>query len=127
MEKERKTQSEEATVTCSKLVLISSSSSGGTDSECNKATTSVVREANLPKRQIAAKNVATPQLAMARDREKVTDRSDTCDLIETVRSIGQDPKEFNINRTSIQRSRNFHYKSLAGSLKAKFQANCPLG
>ena len=46
MEKERKTQSEEeATATCSKVVLISSSSNGGIDCESYKATASVVQEA----------------------------------------------------------------------------------
>ena len=125
METERKTQSEkEATATCSKVVLFSSS--GGRDSECDEASTSIVQEAGIPKRQRAAKNAVTPQLAMDLDKIKVTDRSAAYVLTETVRSIGQDPKEFNINCTSIQRLRNFHRNSLAGSLKAEFQANCPL-
>ena len=48
------------------------------------------------------------------------------ELKSTVYSIGQDPKEYNINRTAIQRLHNLHRKSLAGTLKADFQADCPL-
>ena len=93
MEKERNTQSEESTATCSKVSILFSSS-GGTDSECNKATTSIVQETSLPKCQKAAKNVVTSQLAMVLDRTKVNDRSAAYVLIETVHSIRQDPKEF---------------------------------
>ena len=52
MEKEKTTQSEEkATATCGKAALISSSSRGGTDSECDEATTSVVQEASFSNRR----------------------------------------------------------------------------
>ena len=57
---------------------------------------------------------------MVPDKMKITDKSAAYVLTETVRLIGQDPKEFNINCTSIQRLCNFHRKSLAGSLKAEF-------
>lgn len=43
-----------------------------------------------------------------------------------MRSIGQDPMDFNINRSSIQRLRNHHRKTLTGALKTDFHANCPL-
>ena len=127
MESERKTRWKRKDIASSNKVALDSSSSGGdTDSECDKASTSAEQHSSLPKRQRATKNVVTPQLAMALDRIKVTDRSAAYVLTETVRSLGQDPKEFNINRTSIQRLRNLHRKSLATSLKAEFQADCLL-
>ena len=117
MENERKTRWEREDIASSNKVVLDSSSSGGdTDSKCDKASTSADQESSLPKRQRASKNVVTPQLAMALDRTKVTDRSAACVLTETVCSLGQNPKEFNINRTSIQRLRNLQRKSLASSL-----------
>ena len=70
--KKRKSYTEQNTATCSKVVLLSSR--GDTDSECDKAATSVVREASLPKRWKSAKIVVISQLAVALDRTKVTDR-----------------------------------------------------
>ena len=127
MESERKTRWEREDIAFSNKVVSDSSSSGGDiDSECDKASTSADQESCLPKHQRASKNVVTPQLAIALDRTKVTDRSAAYVLTETIRFLGQDPKEFNTNRTSIQRLSNLHRKSLASSLKAEFQADCPL-
>ena len=76
MENERKTRWEREDIASSNKVVFDSSSSGvDTDSECDKASTSADQESSLPKRQRATKNVVTPQLAMALDWTKVTDRS----------------------------------------------------
>ena len=128
IEKERQIQCEkDAIATTSKVELGSSSRGSDTDSTCDHdQATSAVQEASFPKRRRATRNVLTPQLAMALDRTKVTDRCAAYIMTETVRSIGQDPTEFNINCTSIQRLRKSHRKSIAGSLKVEFHADCPL-
>ena len=126
MQEERKSRWEQkAIATFSTVALDSSSSGDDRESEDDESATSC-REAGFPKCRRATKNVVTPQLFMALDRTKVTDRSAAYVLTETVHSIGQDPKEYNINRTSIQRLPNLHQKSLAGTLKADFQTDCPL-
>ena len=125
LQEERKSQWEQEAIATSSTVALDSSSSGDDrESEDDESATSR-REAGFPKRRRATKNVVTPQLSMALDRTKVTDRSAPYVLTETVRSIGQDPKEYNINRTSIQHLRNLHWKSLAGTLKADFLGDCP--
>ena len=120
--RKEKSYGKEVTAICSKLILLSSSNRGGSDSECDDIATSVVQEANLQRRR-PAKSVVTPQLAMALDRTKVTDRSAIYVLSKTVGSIGQTQKNstyivllFNVCAIVIR-------KSLAGSLKAEFQAN----
>ena len=126
LQEERKSRWEQEAIETSSTVALDSSSSGDDrESEDDESATSC-REAGFPKRRRATKNAVTPQLSMALDRTKVTDRSAAYVLTETVCSIGQDPKEYNINRTSIQCLRNLHRKSLAGTLKADFQADCPL-
>ena len=120
MQEERKSRWEQEVIATSSTVALDSPSSGDDrESEDDESATSC-REAGFPKCHRATKNVVTPQLSMALDRTKATDRSAAYVLTETVRSIGQDPKEYNINRTSIQRLRNLHRKSLAGTLKADF-------
>ena len=126
LQEERKSRWEQEAIATSSTVALDSSSSGDDrESEDDESATSC-GEAGFPKCRRATKNVVTPQLSMALDWTKVTDRSAAYVLTETVHSIGQDPKEYNINRTSIQRLCNLHQKSLAGTLKADFQADCPL-
>jgi len=122
----KKKRKNQATATSSK-VSYELSSSNDTDSEHDEAFTCSFQDSHTKlKRRRASKNIVTPQLAMALDRTKVADRSAAYILNETVLSIGQNPGEFNINRSSIQRYRNTHRKSIAASLKAEFKANCLL-
>ena len=101
LQEEKKSRWEQEAIATSSTVALDSSSSGDNrESEDDESATSR-REAGFPKRRRATKNVATPQLSMALDRTKVTDRSAAYVLTETVCSIGQDPKEYNINHTSI--------------------------
>lgn len=47
------------------------------------------------------KNIITPELAASLDRTKVSDRKAAYILASTVKSMGQDINEYNINRQSI--------------------------
>ena len=72
-----------------------------------------------PRSRQATSNVVTPGVAASLDRTKVSDRAAVFVLTETARSLGHDPAELNINRSSIRRQRRRHRSDLNGALTLK--------
>ena len=81
----------------SSLELESSSTSESENDDKKSRMTADSEMANTSKPQRATKTILTQPLSMALDRTKVTDRAANFILTETARSVGSDPKEFNIN------------------------------
>ena len=79
-----------------------------------------------PKRLRASKDVITPNLVSCMDRTKVSDRKAVYFVTECARALGQDPKELNINRTTIQRKRIQFREEIARNLKEEFKDGGPL-
>lgn len=71
-------------------------------------------------------NVVTPGVAAALDRTKVSDRAAVYVLTETARSLGHNPEELNINRSSIRHQRRQHRERHASSLKEEIMSDGPL-
>jgi hypothetical protein len=65
-------------------------------------------------------------MASALDRTKVSDRKATLVIATTAKELGHDISEFNINRSSIRRSRAKQRKTIAEEIKQRFSASGPL-
>lgn len=127
----KKRSREECEASTSKEVILASSSSSeegnsGNSSEGHISELSDEGEEPHPKRSRAKRNIVTPSLAAALDRTGVSDRKATIVLTETAISLGHDPHNLAINRTTIARSRQKARAEFARQIKKEFHANEPL-
>lgn len=81
---------------------------------------------STPKRARFIKNVISPTLASALDRTQISDRKAAMVITETVKSLGKDPAEFNINRTSIRKKRMKARILFKSNVQKNLKANIPL-
>ena len=72
------------------------------------------------------KNLLDEKLAVTLDMAKVSDRNAALVLTPALQSLGHDPAEFNINRSSIRRQRIKCRQKIAANLKAEFRTGVPL-
>ena len=72
------------------------------------------------------KNLLDEKLAVTLDMAKVSDRNAALVLTPALQSLGHDPAEFNINRSSIRRQRIKCRQKIAANLKAEFRPGVPL-
>ena len=68
----------------------------------------------------------TPGVTEALDRTKTTDRAAVFILTKAAEALGHDPKDININRTSIHSHRVKHRALFAEAIKTTFAPNVPL-
>lgn len=127
-EETRKMKAKKSADIYEKTIVLSDSSSS--DSEKIEKSSEEEVNINVPstsgcKRKRGKTNIISPSLAAALDRTRTTDRMASYLLTETVKSIGKNPSEFNINRSSIKRTREKHRESFTYSMKEEFK-NIPL-
>lgn len=72
------------------------------------------------------KNLLSPGLVSALDRTNISSRNAAYIMAETVRSMGENLQEYNINPSSIHRQRTRQRSSTASSLKASFTTDSSL-
>ena len=113
----------------SKVVLTSSS---GTESQMDSQDSEeeiVFRRTNkqckFPKVR-GTKKIVTPSLAAVLDRTNVSDRKATMLIMEAVKSAGENPAIYNINRASIRRDRIKVRENFAKNLHMKLLGDSPL-
>lgn len=103
----------------------SSESDGNDDPPAKEEKLGTLKgDPSRPKRK-KVQNIITPGLAAALDRTKMTDRMAPFVLAETARSLGHDPAELNISRSSIKRMRERHRQEGWEELRAAFQRHQP--
>ncbi|KAK2703242.1 hypothetical protein QYM36_018259 [Artemia franciscana] len=78
------------------------------------------------KRKSGRKAVVTPELAVALDRTKVSDRKAVFVIAETAKSLGMTIDQLALNRDSVRRLRAKHRIHSSASIRAKFQSDVPL-
>lgn len=74
----------------------------------------------------ARKSIISPELAATMDRAKLSDRKATFMLAATARSLGNDIRDFTINRSSVRRARRSLRQDISTHLKDKFDPRTPL-
>lgn len=109
----------------SQIVFESDSSLSSTD-ENSEERGACGGEPRSIKQRRGRTNIISPNLAAALDRTNTTDRKATYVLTAAASSMGLNPEELNINRSSIRRIRSEHRKRVAHSLKAEGIKNCPI-
>lgn len=72
------------------------------------------------------KNIIDTNVAASLDAAKLSDRKATVVLTTTLKSIGCDPAEFNVNKSSIRRLRMKTREKRAQDLKNEFSVDVPL-
>jgi len=83
--------------------------------------------AQLPKRARRGKrNLLDDKLAISLDMAKVSDRNAALVLTPALQSLGHDPADFNVNRSSIRRQRIKCRQKIAENLKSEFKPGVPL-
>lgn len=81
----------------------------------------------LPKRaRRGIRNLLDDKLAISLDMAKVSDRNAALILTPALQSLGHNPAEFNVNRSSIRRQRIQCRQNIAENLKAAFRPGVPL-
>jgi hypothetical protein len=65
-------------------------------------------------------------ISSALDRSRVSDRNAVYVLSATAQAVGQDPREFAINRESIRQARRQHRKTIANEIRASFNHDVAL-
>lgn len=116
--------------TSSATAEFESSSSSSSSTPVSSPTRSSHSSASGPSEPKRAKhgliNVVTPGVAASLDRAKVSDRAAVYVLTETARSLGHNPEELNINRSSIHDHCRQHREHHAFSLKEEIKSDGPL-
>jgi hypothetical protein len=72
------------------------------------------------------KKLLDDKLTISLDVAKVSDRNAALILTPALQSLGHDPAEFNLNRSSIRRQRIKCRQNIAENLKAEFKPGVPL-
>lgn len=122
---------EECEASTSKGVILASSSSSderlsGDSSDGNISELSYEAEQPHLKRCRGKQNIVTRSLAAALDRTGISDRKATFILTQTAISLGHDPHNLSINRSTIARSRKKARAEFARHIKEEFHADVPL-
>ena len=103
------------------LLLEDGSSSSSNEEEHNSDSDQTVGNSSSDyhtpsrKRKRASKKVITPKLAAALDSSKLSDRKATFVIAETAMSLGHDPSDICINRSSIKRGRERYRAEIAAA------------
>lgn len=115
-----------------KCILSSTSSSSDDENKSSTSENSVRAGPSTAvleppsKRKRGRKNIFDERLSASLDFAKLSDRKATVVLTSTLKSVGTDPSEYNINSSSIRRQRMKQRQSIAESLKKEFNPNTPL-
>ena len=81
---------------------------------------------STPHAKIGRFQMMSPGVTEALDRTKTTDRAAVIILTKVAEALGHDPKDININRTSIHSHRVKHRALFVEAIKMKFAPNVPL-
>lgn len=73
-----------------------------------------------PKGKRARTTIVSPDLAASLDRTKTSDRNATYVISSAIESVGLDPNDYTINRSSINRDRIKYRKTIAETVKGSF-------
>ena len=76
--------------------------------------------------QCQKKRIVTPDLAMALDRGKISDRSAFMVLASTVNALGGDVDDVVLSRSTLQRERTALRKKIAEDIKQSFATDVPM-
>lgn len=80
---------------------------------------------SLPKKR-GRKKIVGEKLAVSLDVSKLSDRNAALVLTSTIKELGCDPADYNVNYSSIRRQRIKTRQSLAENLKKEFSPDVPL-
>lgn len=81
---------------------------------------------NHHKKKRGRKKLLDSNLAVSLDVAKLSDRKATVVLMNTIKRLGSDPLEYNVNTSSIRRQRIRYRKEIAESVKNVFIPEVPL-
>lgn len=79
-----------------------------------------------PPKKRGRKNILDNNVAVALDATKLSNRKAAIVLTKTLKRVGCDPSEYNVNKSSISRLRKKSRKSEAQNLKRNFSVGGPL-
>lgn len=98
-----------------------------TDSEtCSNQEEEASCSFSDPPKKRGRLNILDNSVAASLDAAKLSDRKAAIVLTTTLKSVGCDPAEYNVNKSSIRRLRIKSRASRAQDLKVKFSASVPL-
>jgi len=99
------------------------------DSDLSDENTPTVDESSIyksPPKKRGRKNLLDRNLAVSLDVAKLSDRKAAVVLTNTIKRLGNDPLEYNVNTSSIRRQRIQYRQEIAESVKNVFTPEVPL-
>ena len=126
-ERKRKIKHDDECKASTSKVFLSSSSDADSQMDSQDSDDEVIFNQTRTKCRIrGTKKIVTPTLAAVLDRTKVSDRKATMLITEAVKSSGENPASYSINRASIRRERIKVRENFVKNLDAKFSGDVRL-
>ena len=115
----------------SKTVVLESSSDNNSENSSSKSddeylVASTSGTAVSPPRKRGRHHIISAPLAAMLDRNLLSDRAAMMVVFESLTAVGQDPENFALNRSTIQRQRRKQREAVANGIKEAFNPNTPL-